>query len=333
MEVQSTAWSPARILVTGADGYVGHAVCGAFIARAVPVRGVVHGAQPRIAITGVDYLTGIDLAVAGLPPAALAGVTVLVHLAARVHLRGGEAEDFDAYRALNAEATRCIAQHAAEVGVRRFVYMSSIAVNGIATARKPFTEDDPPDPKGAYAVSKRLGEERLRDVARRHGIEAVIVRPPMVYGPHAKANFLRLLRAVAGGWPLPLAGIANRRHFIGLGNLADAVVRLSLHGRPLEGVFLVADEVAVSTPEFACRIASALGKAARLFPLPRALLRKALTLCGDEKMASALCDDLRIEGTRLRTELGWTPGERMESELERVAKWFLGTGGTARVDG
>lgn len=323
---------PGRVLVTGADGFVGHAVCRTLAERGVFVRGVVHGTDPRIRVPGVEYRTGIDLAMGSLPPAVIEGTEVLVHLAARVHLRDRQREDLEPYLALNSEGTGGLAQQAAESRIKRFVYMSSIAVNGGATTRSSFTETDAPRPQGPYALSKRLGEERLLEVAERTGLEAIVLRPPMVYGPYAKANFLRLLRLISSGWPLPLAGISNRRHFIGLGNLADAVVRVSLAERALAGVYLVADQLAVSTTGFVHRIAGALGRTASLFYVPRPLLRRALTAYGGGKAASALCDDLQIAGTRLRTELGWTAPEAMDAELRRAAEWYMGLGAAVRGD-
>jgi nucleoside-diphosphate-sugar epimerase len=263
------------VVVTGAGGFVGTALCSQLVqsgwqlraALRQPPRGSEH--QPEVRVVG-EIGSHTDWA------PVLQGATAVVHLAARVHVMRDSGRDaFARYREANADATEQLARAAAAAGVQRFVYLSSIKVNGEATSERPFTEADSPAPADAYALSKWEAEQALARVRRESGLEVVVLRPPLVYGPGVKANFLSLVDAVARGWPLPLAAVRNQRSLVYVGNLVSAIVRCLEHPAAAGRTYLVADGESVSTGELIRGIARALERPARLFPAPTGLLRLA----------------------------------------------------------
>jgi nucleoside-diphosphate-sugar epimerase len=205
--------------------------------------------------------------------------------------------------------------------VRRFVFISSIKVNGEERAT-PYTDADTPAPEDAYALSKWEAEQGLRQIAAETGLEVVILRPPLVYGPGVGANFLALLRAVACGVPLPLGAISNQHSLIYVGNLVDAMLRCIEHPAAAGKTFLVSDSEAVSTPELVRRMAAALGRPARLVALPVPLLRAAATLAGKSALAIRLLDSLSVDDTSIRRDLGWTPPFTLDEGLRETAAWY-----------
>ena len=288
-----------RVLVTGANGFVGRALCPALRQAAWSVVAATRRETGEIG-PATDWRPLLD------------GIDAVVHLAARVHVMRGGAAEADTFERVNHRATARLAEQAAEAGVRRFVFMSTVKVHGDASGR-PLTAGDPAAPADAYGRSKLAAEAAL---ARHAGRMAVVVlRPPLVYGAGAKGNFLSLLRAVDRGWPLPLAALDNRRSLIALGNLADAV-RAALEAPP--GVYLPSDGEDVSTPALVRRIAAALGRPARLFPAPAGLLRAVAAAAGRPGAYERLAGSLTVDG-RLA---GWRPPVAMAEELERTAAWY-----------
>jgi nucleoside-diphosphate-sugar epimerase len=311
-----------RVLVTGAAGFVGSALCARLAAAAIPVRRVLRTAVPG-AVPGDAAVVVADLADGTFDDAALQDVDAVVHLAARVHvLREAATDPLRSFRAVNVEATRRLAETAARAGVRRFVFLSSVKVNGEATTGRAFTEADPPRPEDPYGVSKREAEDALREIATRTGLEVVILRPPLVYGPGVKANFLRLLRWVDRGVPLPLAAVNNRRSLVYVGNLADAIVRGLEHPAAPGETFLVDDGAPVSTAQLLREIGAALHRPARLLPMPPAWLRAAARLAGRGEDAARLLGDLEVDGSHLRRTLGWQPPFTRRQGLAGTAAWF-----------
>jgi nucleoside-diphosphate-sugar epimerase len=261
---------------------------------------------------------------------ALSGVDVIVHLAARVHIMKETAEDsLMEFRQVNTHATERLARMAGQTGVRRMVFLSSIKVNGESTGNRAFTEADAPNPQDAYALSKWEAEQALKRVASETGLEVVILRSPMVYGPGVKANFLRLLQAVQRGIPLPLASIRNRRSIIFLGNLVEAIISSMTHPQAKGKTYLVCDDEHISIAELISRIARALGKSARLWPFPAELLRFAATLAGKSSEADKLLGSLLVDSSKIRSELGWRPSSSLDQGLAETAHWFLQTGATS----
>ena len=313
-----------RVLVTGASGFVGLALLQR-LKQSVDhdVRGVLRSETPVLSVgTDITVVPGLDVDTAWQE--ALAGINVVIHTAARVHVMNDTlADPLAEFRRVNVEGTLNLARQAADAGVRRFIFVSSIKVNGEDTPHgKPFTEDDTPAPVDPYGISKREAEERLRQLAAETGLEVVIIRPPLIYGPGVKANFLNLLKIVDKGLPLPLASITNARSLLYLGNLIDAIVLCIDHPQAAGQVFLVSDGEDVSTSELIRRVATALDRRARLLPFPPSLMRLAGKLTGKSMAVDRLLGSLVIDSGKIRRELGWTPPYTMADGLAATAKWY-----------
>lgn len=308
-----------RVLVTGASGFVGSALCAHLAGRGFAARRAV-----RSLSTGVngDIVTIDEIGPKTEWEAALSSVNAVIHLAARVHtLRDTTADSLVEYRRVNLEGTRHLALAAARKGVSRLVFLSSIKVNGDASSRA-LTESDLPNPEDPYGISKREAEDALHEIAARTGLEVVILRPPLVYGPGVKANFLRMLRWVDRGIPLPLASLNNRRSLVYVGNLVDAIVKCLEHPSAAGETFLVDDGEPVSTAQLLREIGAALDRPARLLPMPPAVLRIAATLIGRGDDAARLLGDLVVDGSHLRRKLGWQPPFTRQEGLAATAAWF-----------
>ena len=306
------------VLVTGANGFVGRALCEALAASGRRVKRALRMAQPG---RPDDVAVG-DIGADTDWRSALEGVSSVVHLAARTHvLRETAADSLAEYRRVNLDGTRRLAQQAGRAGVRRLVFVSSIKVNGEVTER-PFTEDDAPRPEDAYGVSKWEAEQALARVAGETGLQVAVLRPPLVYGPEVKGNFLRLMGLVARGTPLPLASITNRRSLIYVGNLVDAVIKAIDVPAAAGRAYLVSDGEDVSTPDLVRAIARALGVAPRLLPCPPAMLRLGAALTGKRAELARLTGSLQADGSRARSELGWEPRLSLAQGLAATARWY-----------
>jgi len=246
---------------------------------------------------------------------ALAGCDAVVHLAARVHLMHDTAQDpLALYRATNTEATLNLARQAARAGVKRFVFVSSIKVNGEGRDT-PYRETDVAAPEDAYAISKWEAEQGLQRIAQETGLEIVILRPPLVYGPGVKANFLRLMQTVQRGWPLPLGAIRNRRSLLYLGNFVDAIRLCVEHPAAAGQTFLLDDGEPVSTPELIRALARAMGRPARLLAVPVGVLEWSGALLGRRAAVARLTGSLCVDSSAIRSRLGWVPPFTMEAGL------------------
>jgi nucleoside-diphosphate-sugar epimerase len=307
-----------RVLVTGANGFVGRVVCEKLLKRGYSVRGVVRN-QPRhlgieaIRIGNIDRSTDWR--------EALSCVDVVIHLAARVHVMQDDAANpLEEFRRVNTAGTEQLARTAAAMGVRRLVYVSTIKVNGEAThGDKRFTEDDAPGPQDPYAVSKWEAEQELHRVAGETGLEVVIVRPPLVYGPGVKGNFAQMMRVVARGFPLPFASVHNLRDLIYVGNLADVLIACVGHPAASGNTYLVSDGEGISTPDLLSQLGRAMGIHARLFHLPPTWLRLAGKIIGRSTQIDRLLSSLQVDSGKIRNELNWKPPYTLQQGLHRTA--------------
>ena len=315
------AASAPLILVTGATGFVGRALCEALVARGYAVRAATR--NPSTPQAAVEPCVVGDIGPHTEWSQALRGADAVVHLAARTHVLHDTVDNpLHEYRRSNTEATARLATAAARAGVRRFVYTSSIKVNGERTTAQPYTAEDTPRPEDAYGTTKWEAERALRAVEKHTGMEAVILRPPLVYGPGVKANFLRLMQLVARGVPLPLAAIDNRRSMLYLGNLVDALC-LCLSAPDAAGkTYLVSDGRDLSTPDLVRALAQALGVRPRLFAVPVGVLAAGAALFGQRARIDRLTNSLQVDSTPLREELGWQPPYSVEQALALTAQWW-----------
>ena len=253
---------------------------------------------------------------------ALQGVQVVVHLAARVHVMTDQASDpHQEFRRVNVGWTDQLARSAALQGVRRFVYLSSIKVNGEQTV-VPFTEQDPPKPQDPYGVSKWEAEQALDRVSTSTGMETVVVRSPLVYGPGVRGNFLQLLNILHQGIPLPLANIRNQRSLVYLENLVDAVIRCIQNPRAAGRTYLVRDGEDLSTPELVRRLGAATGSKVCLWPCPTSLLYWLGQVSGKRGMIDRLVGSLQVNSSKIQTELNWHPPFTVDTGLSVTAAWF-----------
>ena len=256
---------------------------------------------------------------------ALGGVSAVVHCAARVHVMSDTAADpLAEFRQVNVQGTLNLARQAAAVGARRFVFVSSIKVNGEATQLgRPFTADDAPAPLDAYGVSKMEAEQGLRELSAQTGMEVVIIRPPLVYGPDVKANFAAMMRWLRRGIPLPLGAIHNQRSLVALDNLVDLIVTCLSHPAADNQTFLVSDGEDVSTTELLQRMGQAMNRPARLIPVPAGLLMQAAALLGKRDVAQRLCCSLQLDIEKTRQLLNWNPPLTLDQGLKKAAEGFV----------
>lgn len=311
------------VLVTGANGFIGRSLCARLVAEGSRVRGTLRERHDQKQLTSGVEPTFVDQIDSGTDwTAALAGIDIIVHLAARVHvMHETTADPLAAFRRVNTAGTVTLAKEAAAAGVKRFVFLSTIGVNGDNSGQTPYREDSVPAPHNAYALSKLEAEEELVGITAESGMELVVLRAPLIYGPGNPGNFLSLLQVVAKGIPLPFAGINNRRSFLYVENLVDALVASAIHP-DAKGVFLVCDGEDLSTADLIRRIAAALAVPARLFPCPLALLKCAGKLAGKAGAVRQLTNSLQVDRSKITKELHWTPPYTVAEGLLKTAHWF-----------
>ena len=307
-----------KVRVTGADGFIGLAV----LERLNVLSGFqVVGSVRRAAwLTGTTVVEVGDLSAQTDWTVALAGADAVVHLAARVHvMHDTETDPLIAFRTVNVDGTLNLARQAAAAGVKRFVFISSVKVNGESTEPgHAFIEADTPNPQDAYSQSKHEAEQGLRQLSADTGMEVVIIRPPLVYGLGVKANFAALIRAVQRGWPLPLGTVHNQRSLVALDNLVDLIVTCITHPQAANQTFLVSDGEDLSTPDLIRRMARAMNRPARLMPVPMWALQAVALLLGKGDAVQRLCGNLQVDISKSRTRLGWNPPISVDEGLRRA---------------
>ncbi|WP_044874955.1 SDR family oxidoreductase [Pseudomonas sp. LFM046] len=314
-----------RLLLTGASGFVGQEILRRLgddpgfevVASARRTERCFSGAATTVQVPGLDARTNWE--------SALTNVNVVIHCAARVHVMSdSEADPLAAFRRVNVEGTLNLARQARDAGVRRFIFVSSIKVNGEGTEPgRPYTADQAPEPVDPYGISKLEAEHGLRQIAEESRMEVVIVRPTLVYGPGVKANFLSMMRWLHRGIPLPFGAIDNRRSLVSIYNLVDLLVTCIDHPAAANQAFLVSDGLDVSTTDLLRRMSKALERPARLFPVPAGLLELAAMSLGKRSLSQRLCGSLQVDIGKTRALLGWTPPVSLDEGLRRTAKYFL----------
>jgi len=312
-----------NILITGATGFVGGAVVKRFFSDKkyivyAAVRHVSEELPEKVAQICVGDLTGNTNY-----SEALKGMDCVIHCAARVHVMNDDVSDpLEEFRRVNVEGTLNLARQAAKAGVKRFVFISSIKVNGEGTFDIPFSPDDSYIPTDPYGLSKWEAEQALCALAEESGLEVVIIRPPLIYGPGVKANFQSMIQWLKKGVPLPFGAIHNQRSMVALDNLVDFIALCIYHPKAANQTFLISDGEDVSTTELLRKVAKAFDKKSRLIPVPVSLMRFAAGLFGKQAMADRLFGSLQVDSSKGRNLLGWKPVISMDEQLKKTVKSY-----------
>lgn len=312
-----------KILITGASGFVGRSVCAELLKQNLEIRLALRANNFLLENAEVAIINQIDNDTDW--STALRNVDVVIHLAARVHVMNEAAVDsMLKFRSVNVDGTMNLARQSVKAGVRRFIFISSIKVNGEQTTKdKPFTEDDVANPQDAYGLSKLEAEQGLLQLARETKIEVVIIRPPLVYGAGVRANFLSMLRAVKKGYPLPLGVIYNKRSFVYVENLVSLILRCINHPAAANEVFLVSDGYDLSTTELLQKCAFAIGVKPKLIPVPPRVLELIASLTGKKDVIQRLCGNLQVDITKANKLLGWVPPISLEDGMRKTVRNLL----------
>lgn len=313
------------ILATGGTGFVGKVLLQRLASDVRWAPRALVRKLPDQCLAGVDYRPFSELTAVEVASGHFAQVDTVIHLASRVHVMQETAADpLAEFRRVNVEGTLSLARAAAQAGVRRFIFVSSVKVNGETTdGRKPFSADEVPAPSDPYGISKREAEDGLRQLAAETGLEVVIVRPVLVYGPGVKANFRSMMNWLDKGVPLPFGAIHNQRSLVALDNLVDLLVTCIDHPAAANQTFMASDGHDLSTTQLLQRLGNALGNPARLLPVPAAWLKAVATLAGKGGLAQRLCGTLQVDIDKNRELLGWQPPLDVDQALRATAINFL----------
>ena len=311
------------LLITGANGFVGQALCLQAADEGFPV--VTLTRKPLKSSNSLESIVLDDFSKSDSIRTTLEKVQVVIHLAARVHVMNEFSGDaLGTYRTVNVEKTLALARAAATSGVKRFIYLSSVKVNGEETfPGKPFTTDDVPAPQDPYGISKLEAEIALLALAKQTGMEVVIIRPPLVYGPGVGANFAAMMRGVLSGIPLPLGAVSNQRSMVALGNLTNLILLCTTHPAAVNQVFLVSDGDDISLPQLLQKMAAALGVPSRVFYFPVSLIWLGAKFLGRKSMAQRLCSSLQLDISKTKRLLGWIPPISLDQGILEAAQWYL----------
>ena len=309
-----------NLLVTGANGFVGHALCKAAITRGINISKVTRR-HCELLTNAKSFVVG-DISGATDWSMALKDCDVLIHLAARVHVMLDSVDDpLTEFRKVNTVGTEHLARSAAAKGVKRFVYVSSVKVNGEETiGNQSYSEKSLPNPQDPYSISKWEAEQALQRVAEETGLEVVIVRTPLVYGAGVKGNFAQMISVLKRGLPLPFASVRNKRSLIYVGNLVDALLLCATHQAAFGQTYLVSDGEDLSTSDLLHKLTVMIGKTSRLFPFPITLLKLAGYLTGNSKQLERLLGSLQVDSSKIRRELGWVPPYTVEEGLQSTVQ-------------
>ncbi|MCK5195191.1 MAG: SDR family oxidoreductase [Desulfobulbaceae bacterium] len=313
-----------KTLVTGANGFVGSALCCRLQEKKWPVKALMRSSR-GISNNNIffDAASIGDIGNESELKGILKGIHTVIHLAARVHVMKETVSDsLREFRKVNVEVTTELANASAKEGIKRFIYLSTIKVNGDKTFDKPFSADDQADPTDPYAISKWEAEQRLHEIGRNTGMEIVVVRPPLVYGRGVKGNFLRLLEMVNKGAVFPLANVKNKRSMISIDNLVDFLMCCMAHPAAVNETFFVSDDDDLSTPQLIGLLAKHLDKSVRLMPFPLWALKGCATLLGKKNIVERLCGSLQIDITKAKKLLDWQPSVSVDEGLMKTVEWY-----------
>jgi nucleoside-diphosphate-sugar epimerase len=308
-----------HVLVTGSTGFIGRCLTNELVQRGFKVRCAVRNLGANTPHNVKSVVVG-DIGPATCWKEAVEGVATVLHLAGKAHTVSDNETNRYTFSQVNVGGTKSLANAAAAAGCSRFIFVSSIGVNGQSSGKSPFTERDTPRPENAYALSKLESEKYLREAAAQHGMEWCIVRPPLVYGPKAPGNFARLMRYVARGWPLPLGLATARRSFIALDNLVSVLLRLIDGPAAKNKTFVVSDGHDISTSDFVRGMAEAMGKRALLLPVPPTVIKAIAGVVGQQREAASLFEPLEIDSSQLRDRLRWTPVVTFQEGMKRAVQ-------------
>ena len=302
-------------MVTGASGFIGQSLCAELKRRCIDFIPIIRSKKQA---SDAAMVGNIDAATKWL--SLLQDVDSVIHLAARVHvIHDSSSDPLAEFRSVNTEDTLNLARQAATAGVRRFIFLSTIGVNGNSTMQgKVFAPTDTPCPHDPYSLSKYEAEIGLHSIAQSTGMEVVIIRPPLVYGSNAPGNFGKLTRLVAKSLPIPLGSINNRRSLVGIDNLVDFIVTCLEHPSAANETFMVSDGEDLSTPDLIRRMARALNRSARLLPVPVLALQAGASLLGKGDAVQRLCGNLQVDISKARSLLGWVPPVSVDEGLRRA---------------
>ncbi|PCC98431.1 UDP-glucose 4-epimerase family protein [Halopseudomonas pelagia] len=316
-----------KVFLTGANGFVGRAIVERLSISSEHQLVAGYRSEVQNQQAGVSSCQVPDLDAAADWSGVLTNIDTVIHSAARVHVMNDQSADpLTEFRKVNVDGTLCLSRQAAAAGVRRFVFISSIKVNGEGTDNgRPYTAADTPTPQDPYGISKMEAEQGLRLIAQETGMEVVIIRPVLVYGPGVKANFRSMMNWLNKGIPLPLGRIHNKRSLVALDNLVDLIVTCTQHPAAANQTFLVSDGEDLSTTELLTRMSKALDRPARLLPVPAGLLELGGKLLGKDAVMQRLCGSLQVDISHTRQTLGWVPPVSVDSALRKTADHFLAT--------
>jgi len=313
-----------RLLISGASGFLGHALSEQLIKTSIPFVGVYRGKHVGPCPNSTYMIDNLGVETQWL--SGLTDITCVIHCAARAHIMNDESEDpLTEYRKVNTAGTLNLAKQAAQAGVKRFIFISSIKVNGESTTDNPaFTADDKRQPLDPYGISKSEAEEQLLGLAATTGMEVVIIRPPLVYGPGVKANFASLLNLVSKGLPLPFACInTNKRSMVSIYNLVDLIITCIDHPKAANQVFLVSDDDDLSTASMIRKLAKACGKSGWMLPVSIKLFQFVGKLSGKTDVINRLTGSLHVDISKTKTLLNWTPIMSVDEGFKKTADAFL----------
>ncbi|KTD35909.1 UDP-glucose 4-epimerase [Legionella nautarum] len=314
---------PKEVLLTGATGFIGGQLVKRLLQDTeVSLRIVLRAAGEQFRDPRMTVFSPVDLSINADWSVMLQGCDVVIHSAARAHIMKETAKDpLSEYRKINTEATLNLAGQAAQQGVKRFIFISTIGVNGNTTTRSQvFSADDLPNPSNPYAISKYEAERGLQRIAKESNMEIVIIRPPLVYGPSAKGNFHRLIHWLKKGIPLPLGAINNKRSFVSIDNLLSLILTCIEHPAAANQIFLVSDGEDISTTVLLKKMSQIMKQPARLLPIPQSMLSLVANLLGRKDDLQRLCGSLQIDITKTREVLGWKPEVSMEETLRLIVE-------------